>query len=298
MAAPRHRQTDLHPSGRQTDLSLPGWRGRCLTGCLTRRAGPRRAVLPSSALRSPSLLVGRLLLASVGAPALPRHCRGGPRITRPWLSSPPPTPTHRRRRKCPQGSQWLSTCPLPPARCHPAGRWGCIRSTTCPTTTIARLRRLSGTLRLPFLHPRLVHQPMRSHRPLSPLCTPHILRTSPYQPPLCRMANSSPLTLTSLRTPTANHHTPTSCLPTPTSSHSTPTRTHTSSLLTRTRTDRHPTEPSHQATRQHRSTTYLMAEGRPTHTVVRSPSRSRSGPSPRRTRAARAPRRRGRRCFP
>jgi len=50
-----------------------GWRGRCLTGCSTRRAGPRRAVLPSSALRSPSLLAGRLLLASVGAPALPRR---------------------------------------------------------------------------------------------------------------------------------------------------------------------------------------------------------------------------------
>ena len=193
-------------------------------------------------------------------------------------------------------SRRATTCPLPPARCHPAGRWGCIRSTTSPTTTTVRLRRLSGTLRLPFLH----LQP-RSHRSLRPPCTPHLLRTSPCQPPLCRMANSSLHTLTSnLRTPTSILRTLTTNHHTPTSSHSTPTSllgTHTSSLLTRTRTDRHPTQPSHPATRQRRSTTCLMAEGRrPTHTVLY--RRSRNGPSPRRTRAAPAPPRRGRRCFP
>jgi hypothetical protein len=75
--APRHRPS----SGR----SLPGWRGRCLTGCSTRRAGPRRAVLPTSALRSPSLLAGRLLLASVGAPALPRR----PTSPTDWLGPDP-----------------------------------------------------------------------------------------------------------------------------------------------------------------------------------------------------------------
>jgi hypothetical protein len=57
------RGTDFRPA----DL-CPGGGGGA-TGCSTRRAGPRRAVLPSSTLRSPSLLAGRLLLASVGAPA-------------------------------------------------------------------------------------------------------------------------------------------------------------------------------------------------------------------------------------
>ena len=49
-------------------------------------------VLPSSALQSPSLLAGRLLLASVGAPALPRRqARFLRRAHRPtdWLGPDP-----------------------------------------------------------------------------------------------------------------------------------------------------------------------------------------------------------------
>ena len=202
----------------------------------------------------------------------------------------------------------FDSCPLPPGRCHPAGRWGCTQSTTCPTTTTARLRRLSGTLPLPLLRQRLAHRPMRSRRSLHPPCNRHLLRTRPCQPLLCFMASSSHSTPTSiLRTPTSslrtltiNHHTPTSRLPTATSSHSTRTsilRTPTSSLLTRT--DRRPTEPSHQATRQRRSIIYRMAEGRPTPTEVTACRRTRNGPSPpRRTAAAPAPPPRGRRCFP
>ena len=61
-------QTFIRPS---SGRSLPGWRGRIAGAMPYRlldeaswaRAGPRRAVLPSSALRSPSLLAGRLLLA-------------------------------------------------------------------------------------------------------------------------------------------------------------------------------------------------------------------------------------------
>ena len=41
-------------------------------------------VLPSSALQSPSLLAGRLLLASVGAPALPRR-PASPSAPTDWL---------------------------------------------------------------------------------------------------------------------------------------------------------------------------------------------------------------------
>jgi hypothetical protein len=50
-----------------------GSRALCLTGCLTRRAGPRRGVPLCSARRSPSRPAGRSLPASVGAPALARR---------------------------------------------------------------------------------------------------------------------------------------------------------------------------------------------------------------------------------
>ena len=76
---------------RQTDL-CPGGGGGALPATRARRARPRTAVLPSSALQSPSLLAGRLLLASVGAPAL---CRGGPAFRRGSAPTAGSAPTRR-----------------------------------------------------------------------------------------------------------------------------------------------------------------------------------------------------------
>jgi hypothetical protein len=67
---------------------------------------PRRAVLPSSALRSPSQLAGGLLLASVGAPALPAaEARFAERTD--WLARPRPTPGGRRAASIAQSTRLL-----------------------------------------------------------------------------------------------------------------------------------------------------------------------------------------------
>ena len=76
--APRRR-----PS---SDSSRLGSRALCLTGCLTRRAGPRRGVPLCSARRSPSRPAGRSLPASVGAPA---PARRPPTLSAATISPPP-----------------------------------------------------------------------------------------------------------------------------------------------------------------------------------------------------------------
>ena len=69
-------------------LSALGSRALCagLTGCLTRRAGPRRGVPLCSARRSPSRPAGRSLPASVGAPA---PARRPPTLSAATISPPP-----------------------------------------------------------------------------------------------------------------------------------------------------------------------------------------------------------------
>ena len=83
---------------------------------------PRRAVLPSSALRSPSQLAGGLLLASVGAPALPAaEARFAERTD--WLARPRPTPGGRRAASIAQSTRLLLSSDLAVILLRTVVRW-------------------------------------------------------------------------------------------------------------------------------------------------------------------------------